>query len=164
MKQIFLLRHAKSDWDNLNQQDFDRPLAKRGIEEADLLSKHIKEKHYLIDKVLCSSALRTKQTFDICSDGFNFPIKNATYSEDLYFGNCDVIINFIQNLDEALSSILIIGHNPTMHLLLERLIDRNIKKFPTCSLTEISIENTWKDLSLKKCKLKSFIKSKELKS
>ena len=42
MKQIFLLRHAKSDWDNLNQQDFDRPLAKRGIEEADLLSKHIK--------------------------------------------------------------------------------------------------------------------------
>ena len=65
MKQIFLLRHAKSDWDSLNQQDFDRPLAKRGIEEADLLSKHIKEKHYLIDKVLCSSALRTKQTFDI---------------------------------------------------------------------------------------------------
>ncbi len=50
MKQIFLLRHAKSDWDNLNQQDFDRPLAKRGIKEADLLSKHIKEKHYLIDK------------------------------------------------------------------------------------------------------------------
>jgi phosphohistidine phosphatase len=164
MKQIFLLRHAKSDWDNLNQQDFDRPLAKRGMEDAILMSQHIKEKHYLIDKVLCSSAKRTKQTFDICSDGFNFPINNALYSEDLYFGKCDAIINFIRNLEEDLSSILIIGHNPTMHLLLESLSDEGIKKFPTCSLAEINIENTWKDLSLKKCKLKSFIKPKELKS
>jgi len=51
-----------------------------------------------------------------------------------------------------------------MHLLLESLSDESIKKFPTCSLAEINIENTWKDLSLKKCKLKSFIKPKELKS
>jgi phosphohistidine phosphatase len=164
MKQIFLLRHAKSDWNNLSQQDFDRTLAKRGIEDANLLSQYIKEKHYLISRVFCSSAERAKQTFDICSDGFNFKIENATYLEDLYFGECDQIINLIQCQAESLSSILIVGHNPTLHLLLEKLTKKTIKKFSTCSLAEINIENSWKDLSLKKCKLKSFIKPRELKS
>ena len=59
---------------------------------------------------------------------------------------------------------MIVGHNPTMHSLAESLTEETLKKFPTCSLAEITSETSWKDLPLKKCKLKSFIKPKELKS
>jgi phosphohistidine phosphatase len=164
MKQIFLLRHAKSDWNNLGEQDFDRSLAKRGIQDASTISNHVKKNNHLIEKVLCSSSKRTKQTFDYCSDGFNFPIGNAEYLDDLYFGDTDKIIRLIQNINESISSILIVGHNPTMHSLAESLTEETLKKFPTCSLAEITSETSWKDLPLKKCKLKSFIKPKELKS
>jgi len=115
MKQIFLLRHAKSDWNNLGEQDFDRSLAKRGIQDASTISNYVKKNNHLIEKVLCSSSKRTKQTFDYCSDGFNFPIENAEYLDDLYFGDTDKIIRLIQNINESISSILIVGHNPTMH-------------------------------------------------
>ena len=65
MKQIFLLRHAKSDWSTLGQQDFERPLAKRGINDAMLISQYIQDKRHLVDAVFCSSALRTKETLSL---------------------------------------------------------------------------------------------------
>ena len=164
MKQIFLLRHAKSDWSALGHQDFERPLAERGVQDASLMSKYIKDQDYKIDKVLCSTARRTKETFDICADGFNFLIEDASYLDELYFGEANAIISLIESLDDSLASILIVGHNPTIHILTERITRNLIDKYPTCALAEISLENSWKDLSLKQCKLKSFIKPKELRS
>ena len=164
MKQIFLLRHAKSDWSTLSQQDFDRPLAKRGVQDAELMTKYIKDQDYKLDKVLCSTARRTKETFDICADGFNFSIEDALYLDELYFGEARTIISLIESLDDSLRSILIVGHNPTIHILTERITSNAIEKYPTCALAKISIENSWKDLSSKQCKLKSFMKPKELRS
>ena len=162
MKQIFLLRHAKSDWNNLGEQDFDRSLAKRGIQDASTISNYVKKNNHLIEKVLCSSSKRTKQTFDYCSDGFNFPIENAEYLDDLYFGDTDKIIRLIQNINESISSILIVGHNPTLHLLIENLTDESILKFSTCNLAIISFKDKWKNLSSHKCKLKSLLRPKEI--
>ena len=87
MKQIFLLRHAKSDWSTLGQQDFERPLAKRGINDAMLISQYIQDKKHSVDAVFCSSAVRTKETFDLCAHSFNFSIEEATYLDELYFGD-----------------------------------------------------------------------------
>ena len=79
MKQIYLLRHADSDWSNLNQHDFYRSLSKKGIQEASKLSNFFKNQTISVDKVFCSSSERTKQTFDMCSDGLGYPITNATF-------------------------------------------------------------------------------------
>ena len=73
----------------------------------------------LVDKVFCSTAERTKQTFDICSDGLNYPIAEAVYTDELYFAGPDEIVKLIQSLSESISSILIIGHNPTMQMYIE---------------------------------------------
>lgn len=164
MKQIFLLRHAKSDWSTLGQQDFERPLAKRGINDAMLISQYIQDKRHSVDAVFCSSSLRTKETFDLCAHSFNFAIEKATYLEELYFGSAEIAINLIKGLNNNLSSVLVVGHNPTMHILLEELTGKTIDNFSTCGLAQICIENSWKDLSLKNCELKSFIKPKELKT
>ena len=87
MKEIYVLRHAKSSWDNSNLSDFERPLANRGISDAKKMSKFLKDMDLKIDKVLCSNALRAKETFDLTADGFNFEIDKATYTDKLYFGD-----------------------------------------------------------------------------
>ena len=164
MKQIFLLRHAKSDWSTLGQQDFERPLVKRGINDALLISQYIQDKKHSVDAVFCSSAVRTKETFDLCAHSFNFSIEKATYLDELYFVSVDKAIKLIKGLDNNLSSVLLVGHNPTMHILLEEITGKTIDSFSTCALAQICIENSWKDLSLKNCELKSFIRPKELKT
>lgn len=164
MKQIFLLRHAKSDWSTLGQQDFERPLAKRGINDALLISQYIQDKKHSVDAVFCSSAVRTKETFDLCAHSFNFSIEKATYLDELYFGSVDKAIKLIKGLNNNLSSVLLVGHNPTMHILLEEITGKTRDSFSTCALAQICIENSWKDLLLKNCELKSFIRPKELKT
>ena len=164
MKQIFLLRHAKSDWSTLGQQDFERPLVKRGINDALLISQYIQDKKHSVDAVFCSSAVRTKETFDLCAHSFNFSIEKATYLDELYFGSVDKAIKLIKGLNNNLSSVLLVGHNPTLHILLEEITGKTIDSFSTCALAQICIENSWKDLSLKNCELKSFIRPKELKT
>jgi phosphohistidine phosphatase len=162
MKQIFILRHAKSSWDNRELADFDRPLSMRGENDAKKLNTFVKKKSFYIDKVLCSSAIRTKETFDLIADGFRSSIEDAIYSEDLYFGSVSNIIDTLRKLDEKNKSILIIGHNPTLFYLVEELANERIQKFTTCNLAVLNFGDEWKRLSKSKCKLKSLYRPKEI--
>lgn len=162
MKEIYILRHAKSSWSNKNLSDFERPLAKRGINDAKKLNSLLIKNNLNIDKVYCSNALRAKETFDLTADGFKFPIENATYSNDLYFGDATNIINYLKDLDEKFNNILIIGHNPSLHVLIELLTNTYIGRFTTCNLAVISFKGQWKRLSSDKSSLKSLIRPKEI--
>ena len=162
MKQIYVLRHAKSSWDNSNLSDFERPLADRGIRDAKKMSKFLKDMNIKIDKVLCSNAIRAKETFDLTADGFNFEIDKATYLDKLYFGDTTIIIQDLKELDESLNNILIVGHNPTLHYLVEILTNESINRFTTCNLATISHDGEWVSLNSQQCSLKSLIRPKEL--
>ena len=164
MKEIYVLRHAKSSWDNSNLSDFERPLANRGISDAKKMSKFLKEMDLKIDKDLCSNALRAKETFDLTADGFNFEIDRATYTDRLYFGDSTNIIEGLKELDESLKNILIVGHNPTLHYLVELLTNKSIERFTTCNLAIISHDGEWISLSSQQCRLRSLIKPKELRN
>ena len=162
MKEIYVLRHAKSSWDNSNLSDFDRPLADRGISDAKKMSNFLKDMNIKIDRVLCSNAIRAKETFDLTADGFNFEIDKATYSDKLYFGDTTTIIQDLKELDESLNNILIVGHNPTLHYLVEILTNESINRFTTCNLATISHDGEWISLNSQQCSLKSLIRPKEL--
>ena len=64
MKTIYLLRHAKSSWDNPQLDDFDRPLAKRGMKSSNKIGKYLKKNKFIPDIVYYSTAIRAKQTWD----------------------------------------------------------------------------------------------------
>ena len=117
-----------------------------------------------IDKVFCSNALRAKETFDLTADGFNFEIDKATYTDKLYFGDTTNIIKGLKELDESLKNILIVGHNPTLHYLVELLTNKPIDRFTTCNLAIISHDGEWISLNSHQCILKSLIKPKELRN
>ena len=83
MKQIYILRHAKSSWDNNKLSDFERPLSKRGINDAVKLGKFILANKIRVSNVICSNARRTKDTFDLISKDLDFSIEKVTYTDNL---------------------------------------------------------------------------------
>ena len=112
---------------------------------------------------MSSELFETKETFDIISDGIKFKISDARYTDDLYFKGIDKILSYLRSIDEETKSILIIGHNPTLHFLIETLTKEHIYKFATCNMAIINFNNNWKNLSEGKCKLELIIKPKEIK-
>ena len=161
MKNLFLLRHAKSSWDNAALADFDRPLSKRGIFNAILLSEHIQKHNITFDLVLSSPSERTQSTLDLVLSSLDhFP--TTTLKESIYHASPFSLTQLIKEQDDAINDLLIIGHNPGLHILTEQLINQSIVKFPTCAFAKIANFNHWKDIDTGILNLESLITPKEL--
>ena len=83
-------------------------------------------------------------------------------TDKLYFGDATDLIKHLRELDESLNNILIVGHNPTLHHLVELLANEQIDRFTTCNLAIISHAGKWISLNSHKCSLKSLIRPKDL--
>jgi phosphohistidine phosphatase len=162
MKNLFLLRHAKSSWDNAALRDFDRPLSKRGISNAILLSEYIQKHSISFDLVLCSPSERTQSTLDLILNPFH-PIPVSVLKESIYHASASSLSQLIKEQDDEMSNLLVIGHNPGMHILTESLTNESIVKFPTCAFAKITNFNHWKDIDAGILNLESLITPKELK-
>ena len=162
MKNLFLLRHAKSSWDNAALVDFDRPLSKRGISNAILLSKYIQKNSISFDLVLSSPSERTLSTLDLVLSSFD-PIPTTTFKESIYHASASSLSQLIKEQDDEINNLLIIGHNPGLHILTETLTNESIVKFTTCTFVKITNFNQWKDLDAGILNLELLITPKELK-
>ena len=163
MKNLFLLRHAKSSWDNAALGDFDRPLSKRGISNAILLSQYIQKHSISFDLVLSSPSERTQSTLDLVLSSFD-PIPTIIFKECIYHASASSLSQLIKEQDDEINNLLIIGHNPGLHILTESLTNESIVKFPTCAFVKITNFNYWKDIDAGILNLESVITPKELKN
>ena len=161
MKNLFLLRHAKSSWDNAARGDFDRPLSKRGISNAIQLSEYIQKHSISFDLVLSSPSERTQSTLDLVMSSLD-PIPSSNLKECIYHASALSLIQLITEQDDEINNLLIIGHNPGLHILTETLTNESIVKFPTCAFAKITNFNHWKDVDAGILTLESVITPKEL--
>ena len=161
MKNLFLLRHAKSSWDNAALADFDRPLSKRGISNAIQLSEYIQKHSISFDLVLSSPSERTQSTLDLVLSSFD-PIPATTLKESIYHASALSLSELIKEQDEEINNLLVIGHNPGLHILTESLTNESIVNFPTCAFAKITNFNHWKDVDAGILTLESVITPKEL--
>ena len=104
MKNLFLLRHAKSSWDNAALGDFDRPLSKRGISNAIQLSEYIQKHSISFDLVLSSPSERTQSTLDLVLNSFD-PIPKTSLKESIYHASASSLSQLIKELDLSLIHI-----------------------------------------------------------
>ena len=162
MKSLFLLRHAKSSWDNPQHSDFERPLSKRGISDAILLSKYIQKHSISFDLILSSPSERTQSTLDLVLSSLN-PIPSTIFKESIYHASASALSQLIKEQDEEINNVLVIGHNPGLHILTESLTDESIIKFPTCAFAKLTNFNRWKDLDAGILNCESLITPRELK-
>lgn len=161
-KQLFLLRHAKSSWDDATLADHDRPLAGRGRKAAKVMAEHLRLEKIDPALVLCSSARRTRETLERVSPGGDVLIE-----AELYGATEDALLERLRRVPSDVGSVMLIGHNPAMECLALRLagqgdVSRMGSKFPTAALATLTFEGDWTDLGPGRAELVSFVTPKEL--
>ena len=146
------MRHAKSDYPP-GVADHERPLAPRGIRQAGLAGDWLRANAPTIGHVLCSTATRTRET--LLNTRIDAPVR---YSERLYATTPGTMIDEINAIDDDVSTLLVIGHEPTMSTLALGLCgaedtktsaaERISAKFPTSAIAVLTVPCAWKELEL----------------
>ena len=160
MKKLLIIRHAKSSWD-YDVNDKDRPLNNRGINDANLLSKHLINKVKDVDFVYSSPAIRALHTCAIFMRNLDLNFDRFLIEKKLYdFSGIDVK-NFIKSLNDDYNTVMIFGHNYAFTSLVNELGDTTIENLPTSGMAIVELDlNQWHDL--RKGKTKQIIVPKEL--
>lgn len=163
MKTIYIIRHAKSDWDDPELHDIERPLADRGLKDAKTMASFFKHKDIMPDKMISSPALRAFTTCRIFCDIIGYDKKEILVDPVLYFGNIADIIKMLQSQESKLNSLCIFGHNPTFSLLANILSDGFSGEMQTCSIVALQFDiERWGLLETKAAKLLWFEHPKKI--
>ncbi len=152
---LVLTRHAKSSWDNLHLTDHDRPLSKRGREDAMLIAKYLATYKFTFKTILCSTSIRTSETLEIFLK-YIYKVDQIKYVYDLYHASAETIRKEITTLDTD-GTYMLLGHNPGIEDFLRNLHKDTSLKVPTCSIALLSNQNNY-------LRLNKLITPKELKS
>ena len=165
MKNILLLRHAKSDWYSDAKSDFERPLNDRGKKDAPLIGLEIAKREIIPDHILSSPAKRAKQTTEAIIKNTNYK-GNVEYVDDFYFGSIYEILDVLKCLNSSVDRIMLVGHNPTWEQMAENLIDGNVEiEMSTASLISLNVSiHTWEELKFGICQFNWLLKPKMLKN
>lgn len=147
MKTLYIVRHAKSSWEYANIKDKDRPLKKRGIKDAHLMSKMLAEKVKRPDAFITSSANRALHTGIIFCENFDFPLVNFKISKELYSFNDSYLTKTVKALDDSFSSAIIFSHDHGINFFVNKYGNKPLAHVTTCGVIGIQFEiKHWKDL------------------
>ena len=139
MKTLFLVRHAKSSWDDTELSDKDRPLADRGIRDAPNMGSRLLKRHASPDLILSSPALRAATTSKMIAKSLRYKLKDIVVDRRLYPGGADDLLRVIHKLDDKWERVMIFGHNPGLTELAHRLAGE-IAHMPTCAVAEFTFD------------------------
>jgi phosphohistidine phosphatase len=147
VKTLYIVRHAKSSWDDPFQDDFDRPLNKRGRTDPPKMANRLKEKQIHPSLLVSSPAQRALSTSMLIAEGIGYEPSNIQTDRRLYHANEEVILEVVQGLNDVHGEVMIFGHNPALtefvNMLSRKPVTENI---PTCGVVSIRMPITsWKD-------------------
>lgn len=160
---IVVARHAKSSWDDPTVADHDRTLAPRGRKAVHRLRDHVEGLAPRPDLVLCSSSRRTRETLE----GIRPALQRETHVEidaQLYGASAEQLLARLRRIDDKVTCVLLIGHNPAVADLIDLLVARGdragsqpaIDKFPTAAVAVLSFAGHWRALQPHLAVLDSF--------
>ncbi|TYA72011.1 SixA phosphatase family protein [Seonamhaeicola marinus] len=130
MKRLIIIRHAKSSWE-FDVIDHERPLKNRGISDAHLVSKHLKQMNLSVDKILSSDAVRTKLTADIFVKNLGLETLDIEFKYKLYDFEGRDLLETVKNCDNTINTLMIFGHNHAITAFVNTYGDKFIDNVPT---------------------------------
>lgn len=159
MKTLYIVRHAKSSWEYDGVKDIDRPLKKRGINDAYLISNVIHKKIACPDVFVSSCANRALHTAMIFSYTFNYPLANLMISKSLYSFSDGYLIKTVKALDDGFDSSIIFSHDHGISSFVNNFGSQLLDHVPTCGVVGIKFDtNHWKNIKSGKTFLTEFPK------
>ena len=146
MKELILLRHAKSSWYN-NLDDRNRPLTEKGVNRIINISKASKKIFFNIDVIYSSPAIRALSTAIITSSVLEINFSKMNIIENLYSFNSQNVLNFIRSIDNKFNRVLCVGHNPAFTEVVNLLGNKELIHLPTAGWVKFKFnQSNWKDL------------------
>jgi len=170
MKQLLLLRHAKSSWDDPALADFDRPLAPRGLKAAPRMGRELAKRDWLPNLALVSPALRTRETWRLVSAELPARVP-VEFAEGLFEAAAGDVLAEVQQAIASAGCLLVLGHNPGLEDFARRLagprsdsgtLRKLEEKFPTGALARFVVDDNWADLAFGTARLTHCIRPKDL--
>lgn len=142
---LIIMRHAKSDWEAGAGSDHERPLNHRGKREAPVVAAELHASGFAPERVLSSDSTRTRETWRYMED--RFPDAHVTFHETLYLAGGDAVRAALVGVDAAVSTALVLGHNPGWEELVSALAGRRIElKTAHAAVFEARAEASWGDV------------------
>jgi len=165
MRRLMLLRHAKSDWSSPGMPDRERPLNARGATDARTMGVYLARHALIPERILCSSAKRTRQTAEAIVEEWLEGAEIA-YSDSLYEASPEAILALVRTVAPDVHGLLVIGHNPGLHEAARMLIasgdieprERLHEKYPTAALAVLDFPiDAWSKLHRQSGRLDRFV-------
>ena len=147
MKRLGLLRHAKSSWDAPAVSDHDRPLNKRGLHDAPRMGELLAERGVKPDMIISSTALRARTTAELAGRALGFTASGLRLTGDLYHAPAGTMLDVLEQLGGNAKEVILVGHNPGITALANRIADARIDNLPTAAFFYIEADiERWSDL------------------
>jgi phosphohistidine phosphatase len=169
VKTLWLLRHAKASAGGAGLADRERPLTARGRDAAERMGRQLAERGARLDLVLCSSSLRTRETFELVEKALGTAL-SVEFEDELYLASERDLQARIEQVPDDAASVLLVGHNPGVAELALRLAVRGDpdaraelrRKCPTGALAEFRVHSQrWRQFA-RGCELAAFVTPKQL--
>ncbi len=142
MKELLVIRHAKSSWANLGQDDFDRPLNERGIKDAPEMARRLTARSILIDTFISSTAKRALSTATYFAEAFQKTVNDIIQKQELYHAPPERYYQVIKKTNPLINTIAIFAHNPGITDFVNSLGTTQIDNMPTCGVFAVKLHIT----------------------
>lgn len=162
---IYLIRHAKSSWDNPGQTDWERDLNDRGRRDGPRMAEYCLRNFPAPARILSSDSQRTRSTARFLIESGWVAHDRVTYSNELYLASGDRILDSLESLDENVDSVAVLAHNPGIHNAMVQLSrDGFYTDFPTFAIArlESAEKGSWSELISRPWRLDRFIYPRKL--
>jgi len=146
MKKLLLVRHAKSDWENSELKDFDRPLNKRGQKNAPEMAGRLLKAGLIPEILITSPALRALTTAECFAEVLGIEKSTIIKERDIYEASSSALLGIINSLDNSYHFAALIGHNPGLTNLAVNLCNSDVYNIPTCGMVLINFPLTQWDM------------------
>ncbi|PIE23382.1 MAG: phosphoglycerate mutase [Neptuniibacter caesariensis] len=148
MKQLTLIRHAKSSWKHPELADFDRPLNKRGKKDLPDMTERIYQSNLHPDLLLSSGARRAVTTANAVASRLKLKPEQFQIIPELYESSSETLLYTLQNLPDKLTHVMLVGHNPGLEMLIHFLTQNQLEKFPTAAVFSMHLSIAqWAELA-----------------
>jgi phosphohistidine phosphatase len=161
MKTLYLLRHAKSSWDNSGMSDFERPLNDRGFATAPLMGKSLIEHAFLPELMISSPAKRARQTAQLVRESAKIEVE-LRFDGRIYAASTSELLAVVSDVIGSANSLMLVGHNPSFENMVSVLTGK-YETMPTAALAVIDLEiENWNEVSPECGILRDLLRPKEL--
>jgi len=161
MKRLFILRHAKSSWTDIDLADFDRPLNERGLQAAPFMGRYIAKEGHMPDAIVSSPAKRARETAELVKEHSGFE-PEIGFDERIYEASPNTLREVASELPDTADSAMIVGHNPGIEGFIRHLTGQ-VEPMPTAALAVIELDiDSWGKIDHLSGRVVSVIRPKEL--